>query len=246
MIYEIIDSHRNLTKKARKALVDFFCEVKGLRKPDAEQVVGFCDWYEHDYAVSWFEVLSWDGDTVVGYLRCMRDPADVTRWYVGDVHVRKSHWQQGIATQMYAEVFAVLQDFEPAEQVVVAIRRDNTKSIKLHEKCGFADTGKPCEFADFYVAPEENMYRKWLYKCLPPCEAEHAVKFIQPIWNAWKKKQGSYAGAAKEKKNLLRILKEAECSGKAWFETIWCGNRLVGFRMNDGSGEIVFNQQESE
>ncbi len=245
MIYQIIDSHRNLTKKTRKALTDFFCEVKGLQKPDAMRVVDFCDWYEHDFAVTWFEVLSWDGDRVVGYLRCVRDPADVTRWYVGDVHVRKSHWQQGIATQMYAEVFAVLQDYDPAEQVVVAIRRDNQKSIKLHEKCGFTDTGEPCEFADFYVSPEENMYRKWLYKCLPSCEPEQGVRFVQPVWDAWKKKQGNYAGAGEEKKALLRVLQEAE-AGNARFDTIWCGNRLVGFKMDDGSGEIVFNQQESE
>ena len=39
MIYQIIDSHRNLTKKTRKALTDFFCEVKGLQKPDAMRVV---------------------------------------------------------------------------------------------------------------------------------------------------------------------------------------------------------------
>lgn len=243
MIYEVIDSHRNLSKRKRSALTEFFCEAKGLQKPDATRVVSFCEWYEHEYAVSRFEVIAWDGERVVGYLRCLRDPKDATRWYVGDVHVRMSHRQLGIATQMYAEVFAELGEYESAEQVIAAIRKDNKVSIRLHEKCGFRDTNEPCEFADFYVVPDENKFRKWLYKCLPPCEPEQAVQFLKPLWNEMKKENGIYAGAAAEKKILLKKLKEAE-EGLCRFDTIWCGNRLVGFRMKDDSGETVYNRQE--
>ena len=56
--YTIIDSHRNMSRKRREDLCDFFEEVKGIGKEDAEQQVVFCDWYESEYAVKWFEVLA--------------------------------------------------------------------------------------------------------------------------------------------------------------------------------------------
>ncbi|MBQ6104431.1 MAG: GNAT family N-acetyltransferase [Lachnospiraceae bacterium] len=235
MIYKVIDSHRTMTKKTRKALEEFFQEVKGAPAEVARRQVDFCWDYERQYAVKWFEVLSWDGDKVVGYLRCMRDPETVKRWYVGDVHVRKAYWQQGIATQMYAEVFATLQDYDSAEKVVVSIDKDNVRSIGLHTKLGFRDTKEPCVFADFYAQENETCYEKLLFMVLdPPRDPEIGVKFILPVWTEWKKQCGTFVDEEEARSSLLTVLRQAT-EGAVRFETIWNGMNLCGFRMNDGT-----------
>ena len=150
--YQIIDSHRNMSQKRRNDLVDFFMEVKVAPEEAAEKQVDFCDWYESEYAVKWFEVLASDitENRIVGYLRCFRNPDDVKQWYIGDVHVRAGYRKQGIATRMYQKVFSELERFEAAENVISAVRKDNKNSIGLHEKMGFVDTKEPCVFAAFF------------------------------------------------------------------------------------------------
>lgn len=240
MIYKVIDSHRMMTKKTRKALEEFFGEVKGAPAEVARQQVAFCEDYERQYAVKWFEVLSLDGDKVVGYLRCMRDPETVKRWYVGDVHVRKAYWHQGIATQMYAEVFATLQDYDSAEKAVVSIDKDNVKSIGLHTKLGFCDTKEPCVFADFYAHENETCYEKLLFGFLPPPrDPEIGLKFILPVWTEWKKQCGTFVDEEEAQSSLLSLLRQA-AEGTVRFETVWNGMNLCGFRFNDGT-EHVYN-----
>ena len=206
MKYEVTDSHRKMSKRTKKALTDFFCEVKGIPRDAAEGQTGFCDWYEKDYAVKWFEVTAWEDGAVVGYLRCLRDPNDVRRWYVGDVHVRVAFFRKGVATAMYELMIATVQEYEAAEKLIAAIKRDNVRSIGLHKKC--------------------------------------AVERMLPVYSAWRKLNGNSRKAA-DRKALCGLLQRAE-EGIARFESIWCGNRLVGFRMDDGSGEVVFNEQETE
>lgn len=244
MKYEVTDSHRKMSKRTKKALTDFFCEVKGIPRDAAEGQTGFCDWYEKDYAVKWFEVTAWEDGAVVGYLRCLRDPNDVRRWYVGDVHVRVAFFRKGVATAMYELMIATVQEYEAAEKLIAAIKRDNVRSIGLHKKFGFRDTGKPCEFADFYVCEDETKFEKWLYRIYPVPNVEGAVERMLPVYSAWRKQNGNSRKAA-DRKALGGLLQRAE-EGIARFESIWCGNRLVGFRMDDGSGEVVFNEQETE
>ena len=242
MKYEVTDSHRKMSKRTKKALADFFCEVKGIAREAAEGQTGFCDWYEKEFAVKWFEVTAWENGAVVGYLRCLRDPQDVRRWYVGDVHVRVAFFRKGVATAMYELMLRTLTGFEAAEKLIAAVRRDNVRSIGLHTKMGFKDTKEPCDFADFYVCEDETKYERWLYQIFPVPNVEGAVERMLPLYSAWRKQRGKTSKAA-ARKALCEILQHAE-EGTARLESIWCGNRLVGFRMDEGSGEIEYNTQE--
>ena len=86
--YIIKDSHKNMSQKRRENLIDFFCEVKGPDREAAEKAVEFCDWYESEYAVKWFEVLALSDGDIAGYLRCFRTPDDIRQWFIGDVSRR--------------------------------------------------------------------------------------------------------------------------------------------------------------
>ncbi|MBQ6661627.1 MAG: GNAT family N-acetyltransferase [Lachnospiraceae bacterium] len=235
MRYEILDSHRTMTDRKRQALAEFFCEVKGIPSENVASQVDFCTWYEREFAVKWFEVIVWDSGAVVGYLRCLRDPADVRRWFIGDVHVRAAYRRRGIAGGMYERTIRELHGFETAETVVSAVGRDNARSIGLHKKYGFHDTGKPCEFANFFAAEDETMYQKQLYQFLPVPGAERAEPRILPLWTEWKKYAGEYRNEDETVKSLRWALQKAE-KGEATFEAVWCGARLVGFA-TDATGE---------
>ena len=228
--YQIIDSHRNMSQKRRNDLVDFFMEVKSAPEEAAEKQVDFCDWYESEYAVKWFEVLAVNitDNKIAGYLRCFRNPDDVKQWYIGDVHVRAEYRKQGIATRMYQKVFSELERYEAAENVISAVRKDNNNSIRLHEKMGFVDTKESCVFAAFFVDKDETKYQKWLYRYLPVPEDIEVDKLYEILMPVYKNSINT-----KDKRNnqddLRDILKRMK-NGEYDIETIWCGNRLVGFK----------------
>ena len=228
--YQIIDSHRNMSQKRRNDLVDFFMEVKSAPEEVAEKQVDFCDWYESEYAVKWFEVLAVNitENKIAGYLRCFRNPDDVKQWYIGDVHVRAEYRKQGIATHMYQKVFSELERYEAAENVISAVRKDNNNSIRLHEKMGFVDTKESCVFAAFFVDKDETKYQKWLYRYLPVPEDIEVDKLHEILMPVYKNSINT-----KDKRNnqddLRDILKRMK-NGEYDIETIWCGNRLVGFK----------------
>jgi len=261
MRYQVIDSHRNLSARRKWALAMFFAEVKGMAAEETEQQVHFCDWFEKDFAVKWFEVVATEGGEIVGYLRCLRNPEDATEWFVGDVHVRKAAWQRGIATRMYEKVFQEVVQYEAAERVIASVHPQNKASIRLHEKCGFQDTRKPCEFPTFFFDPAETAFEKWIYQYLPVPDRKEAVDRLLPLWVESKSGNndskgepkatksggrhdksranavgsGSKGGQAEDilRKDLARVIKDA-AKGKCTFEAIWCGNRLVGFRYGEG------------
>ena len=232
--YLIVDSHKNMSQKRREALISFFGEVKGAYGEDARIQVDFCDWYESDYAVKWFEVLALSGGEIAGYLRCFRNPDDVRQWYIGDVHVRSSYRRHGVATKMYQKVFKELEHYEAAENVISAVRKDNARSIGLHTKMGFVDTKEPCVFADFYVDEDETKYQKLLYRLLPipeKVEADKLMEMFLPLWFKHKKisADAEEKEKAKAQKELRKIIKSGK-SGEYDIYTIWCGNRLAGFK----------------
>ncbi len=230
--YTIIDSHRNMSSKRREDLCDFFEEVKGIGKEDAEQQVVFCDWYESEYAVKWFEVLATVNGHIAGYIRSFRNPDDVRQWYIGDVHVRKGYRRLGIATGMYEKAFKEYERYEAAENVVAAVRRDNMNSIGLHKKTGFEDTGELLEFADFFADENETKYIKWLYRYFPVPEKAKTDKLMEMFLPIWTGSAGK--GTPGGLKAILKKVKSKESDA----ETIWCGNRLVGFTYT-AEGEVV-------
>ena len=94
------------------------------------------------------------------------------------------------------------------------------------------------------MCEDETKFEKWLYRIYPVPNVEGAVERMLPVYSAWRKQNGNSRKAA-DRKALCGLLQRAE-EGIARFESIWCGNRLVGFRMDDGFGEVVFNEQETE
>ena len=245
--YKIIDSHRIMTKKTRDALTDFFREVKNLSEEEADRQVRFCDWFEREYAVKWYEILVCDMDVVVGYLRCLRNSGDPREWFIGDVHVRKSHQRRGIATGMYERVIDEVSRFETAECIISAVRRDNSKSVLLHEKMGFEKTLETYAEPDFYINENEDIYRKWICRILPvPADAvDIAGEKLMPLWMEGLKKKFPKI-REKEAGEQLEELLEKAAGGQVCFDTIWCGNRLVGYRYTEKGENIVYNQLEND
>ena len=240
--YQIIDSHRNMSQKRRNDLVDFFMEVKSAPEEAAEKQVDFCDWYESEYAVKWFEMLASDisENKIAGYLRCFRNPDDVKQWYIGDVYVRAGYRKQGIATRMYQKVFSELERYEAAENVISAVRKDNKNSIGLHEKMGFVDTKEPCVFAAFFVDKDETKYQKWLYRYLPVPEDFELEKLYEILLPVFEKSIDP-----KDKRNNqddLRDILIRMKNGEFDIETIWCGNRLVGFKYLESVVSIIIGE----
>lgn len=252
--YQVVDSHRNLSARRAWALAMFFAEVKGLAAEETEQQVRFCDWYEKEHAVKWFEVVATEGGEVVGYLRCLRNPEDPTEWFIGDVHVRKANRRQGIAEKMYEKVVSEVSAYEAAERLIASVHPCNSASIRLHKKCGFADTGKPCDFPTFFFDPRETAFVRTVYRNFPVPDAPEAVERMLPLWMemAKEKATGNTEGKKKvgekhpdevaQRRKLERVIKDA-ASGKCVFEAIWCGNRLVGFHYEDGASNIEYLQK---
>lgn len=212
----VTDSHRNMSGTRRAKLVQFFTEVKSIEAKQALDQVGFCDWYEKEYGVKWFEVVASQNAEVVGYLRCFRNPETATEWFIGDVHVRQAFRGQDIATRMYEKAIDEVKKYQSAEKITTSVNRDNVRSIGLHEKMGFENTGKACTFPNLYFDDKETAFEKWLYSSMPIPDMETAkiVERVLPVWKASKEK-------LEEAIELTKI-------GKASLEVIWCGNRLVG------------------
>ena len=109
--------------------------------------------------------------------------------------------------------------------MIASVHPKNKASIRLHEKCGFQDTGKPCEFPTFFFDPAETAFEKWIYQYLPVPDVKGAADRLLPLW------MEAHEGA--QRKDLERVIKDA-AKGKCTLEAIWCGNRLVGFRYGEG------------
>lgn len=213
----VTDSHRNMSNKRKLELMHFFREVKSIDEGRALDQVYFCDWYEKEYAVKWFEVVACDGSEIAGYLRCFRNPDTAIEWFIGDVHVKEKYRRQNIATRMYEKAISEVMEYQSAEKITTSVHCDNTKSIGLHEKMGFKNTGKACTFPHLCFDEKETAFEKCLYITLPipNIETEKIVERVLPVWNGPREK-------------LIEAIEKSK-KGEAVFEVIWCGNRLVGF-----------------
>lgn len=228
MRYHLVDSHRSWNAGTREKMAEFYREVKNLSIEQAAEQVAFCDWYEREFAVKWFEIVVKNGADVVGYLRCLRNPDIKEEWFVGDIHVLQEYRNKGIATRMYEKVFDTLSEFEAAEYVLASVHCQNYKSIGLHEKMGFENQKIPCTFPNFYFDEKETVFRKWLYQFFPVRDLEKTVEQLLPFW--------AESGEKHTEKSLREVLVDTLERKTYEFETIWCGNRLVGF--------VYYNDQE--
>ena len=235
----IIDSHRNMSKSRRENLAAFFSDVKKMSLEDAQNQVGFCDWFERENAVKWFETIVYEGCCVIGYLRCMRNPKDDTQWFIGDVHVRKEYRGKGIASRMYEKTIDTVMEFEAAENIIASVHPKNINSVGLHKKMGFKNTRHVCRFPNFWFDEEETEYKKMLYKFMPVPAGDLAVEKLLPLWIKYTIPKGTEPDKDKEIKKLGKILEKAQ-KGEYLFEAIWCGNKLAGFRYDMGDGEKTY------
>lgn len=223
---KIVDSHRKRTAAEQAQLSDFFCEVKELLPEDADRQTEFCDWFQREYAVSWFECIAFRGTKIIGYLRCLRNPESCTTWLIGDVHVREEYKKQGVASMLYEHAIAEVKEYEAAEYLVASVHSENAASIGLHNKFGFRDTGKPCDFPNFFFAEQESMYKLPLFQYYRVQNFAQAELLLKPLWEEYNKKEAGMLAPIGE------VMKDAQV-----FESIWLGNRPVGVRYQTASGE---------
>ena len=239
--YKIYDSHLNMSRKTREALVEFFEAVKGCDRKNAELTADFCALhFEKVFAVKWYEVMAREDEKIVGYIRCLRNPEDATNWYICEVHVRPEYRRRGIAGRMYRKVIDVLGEYEDARVVSASVHAENSGSIKLHESLGFTDSGVPCKFPGLSFEEGETEYTRRIYKRLfLPDNLDYAVPKIMPLWKDYLKLHGKKVQGDEAREKLVSILEKA-LAGKCSFDTIWCGLELVGFEGEDGDTEYFY------
>ncbi len=243
--YRVIDSHLNMSRKSREALVEFFEAVKGCGMEGAELTADFCALhFEKVFAVKWYEVLASESGQIVGYIRCLRNPEDATRWYICEVHVRPEYRRRGIAGRMYRKVIDVLGEYEDARVVSASVHAENVGSIKLHESLGFTDSGLTCKFPGLSFEDKETEYVRKIYKRLfIPDNLDFAVPKIMPLWKAYLRDHGSSMSDEEAREKLVKLMRKA-LAGKCSFDTIWCGLEIVGFECLDGDTEYFYLKDE--
>ena len=226
------DSHRNLKKVDKVLLADFFREVKGMNKEDSFSQVMFCsEYFEYEFAVKWFEVIAYEGFRVVGYLRCLRFPDNATKWYIGDVNVRKAYRRKGIASKMYETVFEVLDRYCDAKCVCASVSKENAISITLHKKFGFTDTYSPCTFKNFWFDPKESEFDKLLYKIYPIPDTDNTFDFLWPVFESFIKTKDENVSEEEARKMLNDLIADSLLGGSS-LNAIFLGNDLAGIKLN--------------
>lgn len=240
MRYRVIDTHRNLTEKTAQQIYDIFREVKGTDKKDAVNQVDFCEWYKKEYALPCFEVVATEGDEMVGYLRALRSSESAAAWLIGDVQVKEKYRCKGVASRMYELAIAEIEDYRPSEIIVASVKVDNKNSIFLHEKMGFVNTGKKCDFPHLFFDDDEIEYRRNVYQEYEVINEKATINKLLPLWIEFEKSAGAFVDESASRKNLAS--KIAKCANNDFYEfyTIWCGNSLVGFGYDDGDSEVAF------
>lgn len=233
MRISIVDTHRHMTAKRKEALCDFFREVKGLADDQAMEQVFFCDWYEKEYAVKWFEAIASVDGVIAGYLRCFRNPDVKEEWFIGDVHVRPDFRGRDIATKLYEKTIQTVKEYDAAERIISSVHKDNHKSIGLHKKMGFVDTTGPCIFANFYFDELETKYEKTLFQLFPVRDVDMAAKLVLPVWIEYQKAKHLFVDESNANESLRKAFEKK-------FQVIWCGNNLVGFQYEENHEFISY------
>lgn len=229
MRYEVIDSHRKMNSNRREELNNFFQTVKNVSRDKAWEHVDFCDWYEKEFAVKWMEAIAFDGSKVVGYLMCLRHPTCLEEWFIGDVYVLEEYRGRNIATKLYGKTIDAVKEYSAAQRIVSSVHRDNVNSIKLHEKVGFTNTGRPCKFPNLYFDENEVMFQFDILEGYPISEVESGVEQLLPLWIEYKRSIGQVDSTDQLKEELYELLVQAVEKEVYEFEAIFSGYKLVGF-----------------
>ena len=227
MVISVIDSHRMMDDEYKEKLLVFFMKVKGISKEVAKQQMESFDSYEKDYAVKWYEINAQENNQIIGYMRIVRNPENMTLWYASDIHVLREFRNQRIATMMYQKGISVVKEHEPAECIHASISINNTKSIKLHSKLGFEDLKVSIPFASFSVAEDETTYRLWLYTYYKVLDIDIHKNILFPLWKEYKC-SSRYLSDDELRYELQKLIEKAQNQVHT-FELIFCGNKAIGF-----------------
>lgn len=136
-------------REVRDSDLPFFW--RHLSDPEAQQIAAFTGAYHYDrelFDSHWAKIRAEpdilnrtvvaDGE-VVGHIAVYGPPdeREVTYW------IDRAHWGRGLATA----ALTALIDLEPTRPLHAYAATDNTGSIRVLEKCGFAITGHDRGFA---------------------------------------------------------------------------------------------------
>lgn len=242
--YRVTDTHKNMSRKTRAALEEFFCLVKGQNDSEAATQVDFVyECFEKIYAVKWFEVTAWCKGKVVGYLMCLRNPEDVSNWYAGEIHVAPEFKRRKIASKMYEKVTDTLSEYDLAKTLCASVHPGNKASIGLHKSVGFKDSGLHTAFPGLMVDDDETEYICKLYKTLKIPYADAAQKVIKPVWDRYVKEHKEDLHIKKTNAFFREVLVEAE-QGRNDFRAIFYGNEIAGFKFHKDGKLYYYNKYE--
>ncbi len=228
MKYEIVETHSYWKEKRISRLQEFFMTVKAIGKEEAVLQADFINWYKKEYSALCFEAIAYDGDRVVGYMRCYNDPKKVQRWFVGDINVVLEYQQKHIASKLYEMIIDEVESYEKAEYIEASINKANIKSIGLHRKFDFRNTRRQKEFAGFYFDPEETFYKKILYRYLAFPDSNEAKAKFKELFDECPERSCLVKGLLAE--DIFQ--KAMEGMGIKLF-SIWRGEKLAGFYIED-------------
>ena len=189
--------------------------------------------------------MAWCKGRVVGYLMCLRNPEDVSNWYVGEIHVDPEFQRRGIATRMYQKVLDNLNEYDLAKTLCASIHPGNKASIGLHKNVGFKDSGVPTTFPGLMVDEDETEYRYPLFKTLKIPYADAAQKIIKPLWDRYVSENKETLHIKKTNSFFREVLEEAE-RGRNDFRALFYGNDIAGFKFHKDGKLYYYNKFEKD
>lgn len=185
--------------------------------------------FEKTFAVKWYAIFTYDGETIIGSLRVLRNPDDISNWYICDVFTMAEYRHMGIATKMYEAAFDLIREYEAASCITVSISATNVPSLYLHKKLGFCDTAKASQFANFCFEADETIYSLWLTSRYPARNVPIHLDILRPMWIQYRNELGKCESEDILISELQDRINLSENNEHIFFDIIWSGNDAIGF-----------------
>lgn len=194
--------------------------------------------FEKTFAVKWYAIFTYDGETIIGSLRVLRNPDDISNWYICDVFTLAEYRHMGIATKMYEAAFDLIREYEAASCITVSISGANVPSICLHKKLGFRDTAKASQFANFCFEADETIYSLWLTSRYPAKNVPIHLDILRPMWIQYRNELGKCESEDVLISELQDRINLSENNEHIFFDIIWSGNDAIGFAFYSTDADI--------
>lgn len=194
--------------------------------------------FEKTFAVKWYIIFAYDGESIIGSLRILRNPDDISNWYICEVHTLEQYRRIGIATKMYTVAFNLIKEYFAASSITVSISASNKASICLHNKLGFRNTSNVSMFADFCFEADETMYSLWLAQCYPAKNTPVHLDLLRPMWINYMNEIEEHDSEEELVNGLQTRIRLSENQEQIFFEIIWSGDTAIGFAFYSVDGGI--------